>query len=255
MCQWLQRFWLVSADERSANYIIQVSWLRQCGSFLSKAQLCRRRIELVWRCICVVRTDWDFAWGGQQKCPFADDVIRRILSVKESWVNTFKISKEAWRECMDCEKTIWSGRRSEERKRYQGKSRILWSARKQRKKVWRIPAWLLSGLKQLENMRQSFQLLILFVTTLRCGASFFYNGRHKRKVRSRLDFSHDRSCALAATASVFCRLIRQQHDQFSQRDVYLRMICDGVSCCEWRTKYYSKCIAQWVFSTGYAEAE
>jgi len=28
-------------------------------------------------------------------------------------------------------------------------------------------------------------------------------------------------------------LIRQQHDQSSQRDINRRIICEGFSCCEW----------------------
>ena len=35
------------------------------------------------------------------------------------------------------------------------KSRILWSARRQRKKILRIPVWPLSGEKQFENTTQS----------------------------------------------------------------------------------------------------
>ena len=64
---------------------MQVSWLRQGGSFLNKCYTFAG-LGLSW-CTDVLMwfelTDI-LLEAAKQKCPFADDVIRRFLSVKES---------------------------------------------------------------------------------------------------------------------------------------------------------------------------
>jgi hypothetical protein len=86
---------------------------------------------------------------------------------------------------MACEKTIWSGRISNEKKKIsKSKAEFFGLQEGRERRFKRIPVWLLSGEKQLENTRQSSQLLIPFVTTFRCVASILYNGQHKSKARS-----------------------------------------------------------------------
>jgi hypothetical protein len=138
--------------------------------------------SLGWWCVRVARI---VTWleAARQKCLLFDDVIRCFLSTTEARVNTWKVSKQPWHECVDCE-SVYSGggggRNVTNGEDIKAKAEFFWSARRKRQRILRIPLWLFSGERNL-HATHSYQLLILFAARYLRWASCLYSGWYRQE--------------------------------------------------------------------------